>query len=120
MALWSDDHAGIATQAVVEKKLLKEQDLRRVDMGREAFLEEVFKWKDQYGGTILRQLRSLGASCDWTRTKFTMDPDTSGAWLWMNIAPWLTVAVLPVMRQLLRVIWCVPASIAPAVPPFVL
>ncbi len=73
------DHAGIATQAVVEKKLYEERKVRRIDMGREAFLKEVWAWKEQYGGTILSQLRSLGCSCDWTRTKFTMDPDLSRA-----------------------------------------
>ncbi|NUN53097.1 MAG: valine--tRNA ligase, partial [Planctomycetaceae bacterium] len=71
------DHAGIATQAVVEKKLLEERKTRRVDMGREAFLGEVWAWKRQYGDTILGQLRRLGCSCDWSRSKFTMDPDLS-------------------------------------------
>jgi valyl-tRNA synthetase len=70
------DHAGIATQAVVEKRLFEERKLRRLDMGREAFLKEVWDWKERYGGTILSQLRSLGCSCDWSRTRFTMDgPD---------------------------------------------
>jgi valyl-tRNA synthetase len=73
------DHAGIATQAVVERKLFEERKVRRLDMGREAFLAEVWKWKEQYGDTILRQLRRLGCSCDWSRVKFTMDPDLSRA-----------------------------------------
>jgi len=73
------DHAGIATQAVVEKKLFEERKVRRLDLGREAFLAEVWKWKEEYGGTILRQLRRLGCSCDWSRQKFTMDEDLSFA-----------------------------------------
>ncbi len=77
-ALWmpGTDHAGIATQNVVERKLAK-QGLRRQDLGREKFVEEVWKWKEEYGSTIIRQLKRLGASCDWRRTRFTMDPDYS-------------------------------------------
>ena len=73
-ALWIPgvDHAGIATQNVVEKKLAKEKKSRH-DLGRENFLKEVWKWKEENGSTITRQLRSLGASCDWTRERFTMD-----------------------------------------------
>ena len=73
--LWlpGTDHAGIATQAVVEKKLLAEQKTTRNELGREKFLEEVWKWKDEYGNRILNQLRKIGASCDWSRTRFTMD-----------------------------------------------
>jgi valyl-tRNA synthetase len=67
------DHAGIATQNVVEKELKKEGK-SRWDLGREAFLERVWAWKEQYGNTILHQLRKLGCSCDWPRTRFTMDP----------------------------------------------
>ena len=66
------DHAGIATQNVVEKKLAKEKKTRW-DLGREAFLQEVWKWKNEHGSTITRQLRRLGASCDWSRERFTMD-----------------------------------------------
>ena len=66
------DHAGIATQNVVEKKLAKEKKTRW-DVGREAFLKEVWKWKNEHGSTITRQLRRLGSSCDWTRERFTMD-----------------------------------------------
>ncbi|KAJ0098762.1 hypothetical protein Patl1_20371 [Pistacia atlantica] len=73
------DHAGISTQVVVEKKLMREQKLTRHDLGREAFVSEVWKWKDQYGGTILRQLRRLGASLDWSRECFTMDDKRSKA-----------------------------------------
>ena len=72
------DHAGIATQNVVEKKLAKEKKTRH-DLGREKFLEEVWKWKEEHGNTITRQLRRLGASCDWTRERFTMDEGLSKA-----------------------------------------
>jgi len=73
--LWlpGTDHAGIATQAVVEKRLYQEQNTKREDLGREGFLDEVWKWKEDHGNAILRQLRRLGCSCDWTRTRFTMD-----------------------------------------------
>jgi valyl-tRNA synthetase len=67
------DHAGIATQNVVEKELKKEGQTRW-DLGREKFLDRVWAWKEQYGNTILHQLRKLGCSCDWPRTRFTMDP----------------------------------------------
>ena len=78
--LWQPgiDHAGIATQNVVEKALAKEGK-SRFDLGREKFLEIVWKWKKQYGEKILIQLRKLGVSCDWSRVKFTMDPDMSRA-----------------------------------------
>lgn len=66
------DHAGIATQARVEKELAKEK-ISRYDLGREKFLEKVWEWKEKYGGIILKQLRYLGISCDWERTLFTMD-----------------------------------------------
>ena len=72
------DHAGIATQNVVEKKLAREKKTRW-DVGREKFLKEVWKWKDEHGSTITRQLRRLGASCDWTRERFTMDEGCSKA-----------------------------------------
>ncbi|MBW1873859.1 MAG: valine--tRNA ligase [Deltaproteobacteria bacterium] len=68
------DHAGIATQVVVERQLKKE-GLTRYDLGREKFIERVWQWKEESGGRILQQLRKMGASCDWPRTKFTMDPD---------------------------------------------
>lgn len=79
-ALWVPgvDHAGIATQNVVEKKLAKEKKTRH-DLGREKFLEEVWKWKEENGSTITRQLRRLGASCDWSREGFTMSPQLSKA-----------------------------------------
>ncbi|GAA0142995.1 aminoacyl-tRNA synthetase [Lithospermum erythrorhizon] len=79
--LWvpGTDHAGIATQVVVEKKIMRERKLTRHDIGREGFVDEVWKWKDEYGGTILRQLRRLGASLDWSRECFTMDEKRSRA-----------------------------------------
>ncbi len=72
------DHAGIATQNVVERELAKE-GLDRHRLGREKFIERVWKWKEQYGGIILGQLKRLGASCDWTRLRFTMDEGLSRA-----------------------------------------
>ena len=79
-ALWvpGTDHAGIATQNVVEKALAKEGK-RRQDLGREAFVQQVWQWKEQYGNTIIRQLKRLGSSCDWRRTRFTMDEGLSEA-----------------------------------------
>ncbi len=73
-ALWmpGTDHAGIATQNVVERKIAKEGKTR-YDLGRDKFVEEVWKWKEEYGSTIIRQLKRLGASCDWSRLRFTMD-----------------------------------------------
>jgi valyl-tRNA synthetase len=78
--LWQPgtDHAGIATQLVVERELAKRQ-MSRVGLGREKFLEEVWRWKEESGGTIVRQLRRLGASCDWSRERFTMDEGLSRA-----------------------------------------
>ncbi len=79
-ALWVPgvDHAGIATQNVVEKKLAQKK-ISRHNIGREKFVEEVWKWKEEYGSTIVRQLRRLGASCDWSRERFTMDEQLSRA-----------------------------------------
>ena len=78
--LWlpGTDHAGIATQNVVEKALAKEGKSRHI-LGRTEFLNRVWKWKEEYGGTIIKQLRKLGASCDWTRERFTMDEGLSEA-----------------------------------------
>ena len=73
------DHAGIATQTVVEKKLMRENGITRHDLGREKFLEKVFEWKGEYGGKIFNQLRRLGSSLDWTREAFTMDEKLSKA-----------------------------------------
>ena len=78
--LWlpGTDHAGIATQTVVEKTLKKSGEIRhRDDLGREKFLERVWAWKEKHGGIIIQQLKKLGASCDWTRERFTMDPEYS-------------------------------------------
>jgi len=78
--LWlpGTDHAGIATQNVVEKTLRKEGVIKhRDDLGREALVGKIWEWKEKYGGIILKQLRALGASCDWARTRFTMDEDYS-------------------------------------------
>jgi valyl-tRNA synthetase len=75
--LWlpGTDHAGIATQAVVEKTLRKQGVMKhRDDLGREKFLEHVWAWKEKHGGIIIQQLKKLGCSCDWTRERFTMDP----------------------------------------------
>ncbi|MBI4587227.1 MAG: valine--tRNA ligase [Candidatus Rokubacteria bacterium] len=79
-ALWvpGTDHAGIATQYVVERQLAAEGKTKE-DLGREAFIARLWKWKEEAGGTILRQLQRLGASCDWERTRFTMDPGLSEA-----------------------------------------
>ncbi|MEM7286893.1 MAG: class I tRNA ligase family protein, partial [Actinomycetota bacterium] len=72
--LWmpGTDHAGIATQTVVEKRLLN-GGIKRLEMGREAFVAKTQEWKDEYEGVILDQLKAMGASCDWDRTRFTMD-----------------------------------------------
>src|SRR5436309_15848714 len=72
------DNAGIATQNVVEKELRKE-GLSRHDLGREKFIERVWQWKEQYGGIILKQIRRIGASCDWSRQRFTLDAGLSRA-----------------------------------------
>ena len=72
------DHAGIATQMVVERELEKE-GLTRLGLGREAFVERIWKWKDDHGNQIKEQLKRLGASCDWTREHFTLDEDLSRA-----------------------------------------
>ncbi|MBI1341162.1 valine--tRNA ligase [bacterium] len=79
--LWQPgtDHAGIATQMVVEREIAKEGNLSRREMGREAFLERVWAWKAQSEGAIRNQLKRLGASCDWTRERFTMDEGLSQA-----------------------------------------
>jgi valyl-tRNA synthetase len=73
--LWlpGTDHAGIATQTVVERQLRKEEKKTRHDLGREAFLKKVWEWKEKHGGIIIGQLKKLGASCDWSRERFTMD-----------------------------------------------
>ncbi len=78
--LWlpGTDHAGIATQTVVERTLKKEGAIRhRNDLGREKFLEKVWQWKEKHGGIIIQQLKKLGCSCDWSRERFTMDSEYS-------------------------------------------
>lgn len=79
--LWlpGTDHAGIATQSVVEKQLQREKKLSRHDLGREKFVAEVWKWKELYGSRITQQLRSLGVSVDWSREHFTMDDQLATA-----------------------------------------
>ena len=76
--LWlpGTDHAGIATQNVVEKRLRAEGKTKH-DLGRDGFVQEVWKWKEKYGGIIIDQLKKLGCSCDWSRERFTMDPGYS-------------------------------------------
>ncbi|MFK7821331.1 MAG: class I tRNA ligase family protein, partial [Planctomycetaceae bacterium] len=73
-ALWmpGTDHAGIATQAVVERRMLEEEGLTRHDIGREALVNRIWTWKDAYEKRILNQLKQLGASCDWRRVRFTL------------------------------------------------
>ena len=80
-ALWQPgtDHAGIATQMVVERQLAERGQPTASDMGRDAFVERVWQWKAESGGTITRQLRRLGASLDWPRERFTMDDGLSAA-----------------------------------------
>jgi valyl-tRNA synthetase len=80
-ALWlpGTDHAGIATQMVVERQLAAAGNQSRRDLGREAFVDKVWAWKAESGGTIVRQLRRLGASCDWSRERFTLDEGLSAA-----------------------------------------
>ena len=79
--LWQPgtDHAGIATQAVVERQLMERQEPGSRAMGREAFIKRVWEWKAESGGTIIDQLKRLGASCDWSRERFTMDEGLSRA-----------------------------------------
>src|SRR5690606_27295543 len=73
------DHAGIATQMVVERQLAERGEPGRAELGREAFLKKVWEWKEESGGTITRQLRRLGASPDWTRERFPMDAGLAAA-----------------------------------------
>ncbi|MEL6378417.1 MAG: valine--tRNA ligase [Pseudomonadota bacterium] len=79
--LWQPgmDHAGIATQMVVERQMKDQGEPKRTDIGRDAFVEKVWAWKEQSGGTIINQLKRLGASCDWSRERFTMDDGLSDA-----------------------------------------
>src|SRR5690349_15400471 len=79
--LWQPgtDHAGIATQMVVERQMMERQEPNRHTIGREKFVEKVWAWKEESGSTIIRQLKRLGASCDWSRERFTMDEGLSAA-----------------------------------------
>jgi valyl-tRNA synthetase len=79
--LWQPgmDHAGIATQMVVERQMAERQEPHRRDIGRDKFIEKVWEWKEESGGTIVNQLKRLGASCDWSRERFTMDEGLSKA-----------------------------------------
>jgi valyl-tRNA synthetase len=79
--LWlpGTDHAGLATQNVVEKSILKNEGKKRHDFTREEFVARVWQWKEEYGGIITQQLRKIGASCDWSRERFTLDPDYARA-----------------------------------------
>jgi valyl-tRNA synthetase len=80
-ALWmpGTDHAGIATQAVVERRLLSEEKLSRHDLGREALVARIWSWKEEYEARILAQLKQMGCSCDWRRTRFTLDAQCARA-----------------------------------------
>jgi valyl-tRNA synthetase len=73
------DHAGIATQAVVERELKRHEGKSRHDLGRDAFLERVWAWKEKNGGRIVEQLKAMGASADWSRERFTMDDQCNDA-----------------------------------------
>ena len=77
--LWlpGTDHAGIATQVMVEKQIKKEEKKSKHDLGRGEFLKRIWKWKEKHGDIIIQQLKKLGCSCDWTRERFTMDPEYS-------------------------------------------
>ena len=79
--LWipGTDHAGIATQLMVERDLLKNEEVTREELGREEFVKRTWQWKEKYGGLITNQIRRLGASCDWSRQRFTLDPGLSRA-----------------------------------------
>ena len=79
--LWipGSDHAGIATQLMVERDLLKNEEVTRDELGREEFVKRTWDWKKKYGGIITNQIRRLGASCDWDRERFTLDPGLSRA-----------------------------------------
>jgi valyl-tRNA synthetase len=80
-ALWvpGSDHAGIATQLMVEQNLLKTEEVTREELGREEFIKRTWEWKHKYGGIITNQIRRLGASCDWSRERFTLDDGLSRA-----------------------------------------
>ena len=97
--LWQPgtDHAGIATQLVVTKQLA-DQKINYRDLGREKFLEKVWEWKAESGGTIFNQLKRLGASCDWSRERFTMDEGLSRAVLIAVRANGIMLAIVALRR----------------------
>lgn len=73
------DHAGIATQAVVERKIFEEEKKSRHDLGREELVRRIWQWKEQYGNRIVTQLKLMGCSCDWQRERFTLDEQCAAA-----------------------------------------
>ena len=75
--IFGTDHAGIATQIKVEEELRVKEGLTRYDLGREKFLQRVWKWKEEYGNRIVEQQKKMGVSCDWDRARFTMDEGCS-------------------------------------------
>ena len=79
--LWipGSDHAGIATQLQVEKDILRTEEKTREEIGREEFVKRTWAWKEKYGGIIYNQIKRMGASCDWDRTRFTLDEGLSKA-----------------------------------------
>jgi valyl-tRNA synthetase len=97
------DHAGIATQVVVEKRLWQEQKLTRHDIGRDRFVEEVWKWKERKGKLIDGQLRRLGLSLDWSKEMFTMDPVGNHG---------LLISLLPIAVYLISVLLSQPSWVA--------
>ncbi len=80
-ALWmpGTDHASIATEVKIVEKMKNEEGLTKNDVGRDGFMERAWKWKEQYGGRIVEQLKGLGVSCDWSKEAFTMDKNCSEA-----------------------------------------
>ncbi len=106
-ALWmpGTDHAGIATQNVVERELAR-QGLKRQDLGREGFISRVWQWKQEYGSTIINQLKRLGCSCDWSRTRFTMDDEYSRAVKEVFIALWSRKPTGAIYQDDKVINWC--------------
>jgi len=106
-SLWmpGTDHAGIATQNVVEKAIAKE-GLKRQDLGREEFIKRVWQWKEQYGSTIIHQLKKIGASCDWPRTRFTMDDEYSRAVRKVFVALWSKEPTSLIYQDNKVINWC--------------
>ena len=105
-ALWmpGTDHAGIATQAVVERRMLEEEGLTRHDIGRDALVNRIWKWKDAYEQRIINQLKQLGASCDWRRTRFTLDDQCARA-VPAGLSGWHQVEETHVLGAAIRGHW---------------